>query len=82
MVLKGIVVKIKKTGRKKRDRRGILWEECIFTVKITKLSRREVGKTIPRELLGKEVKVVRWCCHDWHYKLNVETTLNMDEVVV
>jgi hypothetical protein len=30
-------------------------------------------------LAGKEVKLVRWCCHDWHYKTGVKKTLEPDE---
>lgn len=73
------VLSIKKTGEKKRDEGGNLWEKCVFTVELTGFSKRTPDEAIPPELRGREVKIVRWCCLDWHYKLGVRKTLEQDE---
>jgi len=77
--LQGKVLSIKKTGEKKRDEGGNIWEKCVFTVELTGFSRRTPDEAIPPELRGREVKIVRWCCFDWHYKLGVRKTLEQDE---
>jgi hypothetical protein len=77
--LQGKVLSIKKTGEKKRDESGRIWEKCVFTVELTGFSKRTPNEAIPPELRGKKVKIVRWCCFDWHYKLGVRKTLEQDE---
>jgi len=77
--LQGKVLSIEKTSEKKGDENGNLWEKCIFTVELTGFSKRTPDEVISPELKGKRVKLVRWCCFDWHYKLGVRKTLEPDE---
>ena len=77
--LQGTVLSIEKTGEKKKDEEGDVWEKCIFTVELTGFSKRTPKEVIPPELKGKKVRLVRWCCYDWHYKLGVRKTLEPDE---
>ena len=77
--LQGIVLDIEKTGEKKKDEEGNLWEKCIFNLELSGFSRRTPKEVIPPKLKGKKVKLVRWCCFDWHYKLGVRKTLEPDE---
>lgn len=77
--LQGKVIKIEKTHKKKTGKNGLTWEECIFTIEITGFSKRTPESKLPTELKGKRIKLVRWCCFDWHYKLGVIKTLEPDE---
>lgn len=77
--LQGIVKEIIKTGEKKTDEEGNKWEKCIFVVELTGFSKRTPKEVLPEDLKGAKVKVVRWCCFDWHYKTNVRTTLTPEE---
>jgi len=79
MKLQGKVLSIEKTGEKRRDEDGNLWEKCIFTVELIGLSKRSLGELIPYGLKGKKVKLIRWCYLDWHYRLGVRKTLGLDE---
>ena len=67
---------MEKTGEKWRDEEGRIWEKCVFTLELTGFSE---GSELPSELKGKKVKLVRWCCYDWHYKKGVRKTLEEDE---
>ena len=78
-LLQGRVSSIEKTGEKKEDEEGNLWEKCVFTLELTGFSKRTPDQLIPPDLKGKVVKLVRWCCFDWHYKLGVTKTLESDE---
>lgn len=77
--LQGRVVDIEKTGEIRTDEEGNEWEKCIFTVELTNFSKRTPDEIIPEEIKGKKVKLVRYCCFDWHYKLGVRKTLEPDE---
>jgi hypothetical protein len=77
--LQGKVLSIKKTGEKKIDEDGNLWEKCVFAVELTGYSKRTPSEDIPPELIRKEVEIIRWCCFGWHYKLGVRKTLAPDE---
>ncbi|MEM2111532.1 MAG: hypothetical protein QXX08_06610 [Candidatus Bathyarchaeia archaeon] len=70
---------IKKTGEKKTDEDGNLWEKCVFAVELTGFSKRTPSEDIPQGLVGNVVEITRWCCFDWHYKLGVRKTLDPDE---
>ena len=71
--LLGTVLTIEKTGECKVDSEGQNWEKCIFTLKIKELSKRTPKEKVPSTILGKEIKQVRWCCYNWHYKSGVKT---------
>ncbi|MEM3028150.1 MAG: hypothetical protein QW220_05445 [Candidatus Bathyarchaeia archaeon] len=77
--LQGIVKEIERTGEFFQDEDGNKWEKCIFTLELTGFSKRTPDKIPPRELLGKRVKVIRYACFDWHFKLGVRKTLEPDE---
>lgn len=74
----GIVLNVEKTGETKVID-GEKWEKCIFTLKIEGFSKRTPDEVVPNKVKGKEVKLVRWCCFDWHYKIGVKKTLEFDE---
>jgi hypothetical protein len=76
--LQGKVQDINKTGEfiEKDDEK---WEKCIFTVELEKFSKRTPEEIIPEKLKGKRVKLVRYCCFDWHYKIGIMKTLEPDE---
>ncbi|MEM2135483.1 MAG: hypothetical protein Q6366_002825 [Candidatus Freyarchaeota archaeon] len=78
-VLQGTVLNIEKTGEKKKDEEGNIWEKCIFSLELTGFSKRTPHEELPSELKGKKVKLVRWCCFDWHYKTGVRKTLEPEE---
>jgi len=77
--LQGRVLDIEKTGESMRDEEGNKWEKCIFTVELTNFSKRTPDEVVPQEIQGKKVKLVRYCCFDWHYKLGARKTLEPDE---
>jgi len=77
--LQGKVVEIERTGEYITDEEGDRWEKCIFTVELTGFSKRTPNEVLPENLKGKRVKLVRYCCFDWHYKLGVRKTLEPDE---
>jgi hypothetical protein len=74
--LQGIVVDIEKTGESKTDEEGSKWEKCVFTIELTNFSKRTPDEVLPDSIKGKKVKIVRFCCYDWHYKLGVKKTLD------
>jgi len=55
------------------------WEKCIFTLRNEGFSKRTPNEKLPYGVRGKEVKLIRWCCFDWHYKIGVKKTLEPDE---
>lgn len=77
--LQGRVLEIEKTGEKKKDEDGNEWEKCIFTLELVGFSKRTPQEVLSEEMRGKRVKLIRWCCFDWHYKLGVRKTLDVDE---
>jgi hypothetical protein len=77
--LQGIVVDIEKTGESATDKEGSKWEKCVFTIEITNFSNRTPNEVLPDSIKGKRVKIVRFCCYDWHYKLGVKKTLDPHE---
>ncbi|OYT44226.1 hypothetical protein CW711_01475 [Candidatus Bathyarchaeota archaeon] len=78
-MLQGKVVKVERTGEYMFDKDGDRWEKCIFTVELTGFSKRTPDEILPENLRGKRIKLVRYCCFDWHYKLGVRKTLEPDE---
>ena len=76
--LKGRVIAIEKTGEA-AAKEGENWEKCIFTLEITRFSKRTSNEIVPDWLKGKKVKLVRYCLYDWHYRLGVEKTLGTEE---
>lgn len=77
--LQGKVISIERTGEYITDEEGEKWEKCIFTIELTGFSKRTPNEKIPEEIKGKKVKLVRYCCFDWHYKIGVIKTLEPDE---
>lgn len=76
--LQGLVTKIERTGEYK-EYDGEKWEKCYFTVKLVGFSKRTPGEKLPVHLKGAEVRIVRWCCYDWHYKIGARVTLTPEE---
>jgi hypothetical protein len=74
--LQGIVVGIEKTGESTTDEEGNKWEKCVFTIELTNFSNRTPNEVLPDGIKGKKVKLVRFCCYDWHCKLGVKKTLD------
>jgi hypothetical protein len=77
--LQGTVADIEKTGESTIDKEGNKWEKCIFAIKLTNFSKRTPNEVLPDDVKGKKVKLVRFCCFDWHYKLGVKKTLDPNE---
>jgi len=77
--LQGRVLEIEKTGEKRKDEDGNEWEKCIFTLELVGFSKRTPQEVLAEKMRGKRVKLIRWCCFDWHYKLGVRKTLDVDE---
>ncbi len=77
--LQGKVLEIEKTGESMKDEEGDKWEKCVFNVELTNFSKRTPDEVIPENIKGKKVKLVRYCCYDWHYKLGIRKTLEPDE---
>jgi len=77
--LQGKVVDITKTGESVTDDAGSKWEKCVFTVELTNFSSRTPNEALTEGIKGKKVKLVRFCCFDWHCKLGVKKTLDFDE---
>lgn len=75
----GKVLDIKNTGEQRKDEEGNIWQKCIFTIELTGFSKRTSDEALPPNLKGKRVKIIRWCCFDWHYKLGVRKTLEPEE---
>lgn len=75
--LKGKVVAVQRTEQVE-DREGETWTKCIFTLLLTRFSST-LHEPIPQNLKGKQIKLVRLCLYDWHYKLGVEKTLDPEE---
>jgi len=78
--LRGTVLSIERTAEKKKDNEGVVWEKCIFEVEVDGLSKRANNRDFLRKIVGKKVKVVRWCAFDWHYKIGSKITLEPEEV--
>lgn len=78
-MLQGTVLNVEKTGENKKDAEGNIWEKCIFSLELTGFSKRTPKEVLPPDLKGKKVKLVRWCCFDWHYKTGIRKTLEPDE---
>lgn len=76
--LKGRVIAVEKAGETV-TREGETWEKCIFTLEITRFSKRTPEEVVPDHLKGKMIKLVRHCLYDWHYTLGVEKTLSAEE---
>jgi len=77
--LQGIVLSIDKTGEKKIDEEENEWEKCIFTLELTNFSKRTSDLSIPEKIKGKKIKLIRYCCFDWHYKIGIRKTLDPEE---
>jgi len=77
--LQGRVLDIEKGGESMTDGEGNEWTRCIFTVELTNFSKRTPDEVVPEGIKGRKVKLVRYCCFDWHYKLGVRKTLEPDE---
>lgn len=77
--LQGTVLEVKKTGDSTVNEEGNRWEKCVLTIELTNFSKRTPKEVMPEKLKGKKVKLVRYCCFDWHYKLGVRKTLEPDE---
>jgi hypothetical protein len=76
--LKGRVIGIEKTGET-ITKEGETWEKCIFTLEVTRFSKRTPDEVVPDNLKAKKIKLVRHCLYDWHYKLGIEKTLSREE---
>lgn len=77
--LQGRVLEIEKTGEKKKDEEGNEWERCVFTLELVGFSKRTPQEVLADKMRGMRVKLIRWCCFEWHYKLGVRKTLDVDE---
>jgi len=79
-MLQGKVLDIERTGQFTLDDEGNKWEKCVFTIELTNFSKRTPEQVLPDSLKGKRVKISRYCCFDWHYKIGVRKTLEPDEM--
>jgi len=77
--LQGIVESIERTSEKIKDEEGLEWEKVIYTVRLTGFSKRTPDEKLPEHLKDMRVKLVRYACFDWHFKIGVRKTLEPDE---
>lgn len=77
--LQGTVTEISKTGEREKDRDGVEWERCLFTLELKGYSKRTPGLNPPEGVKGRKVKIARYCAYDWHYRIGVTKTLTPDE---
>ena len=76
--LKGRALAVERTGEIVR-RNDENWEKCIFTVELARFSSRTPTEQISSSLKAKKVKIARYCLYHWHYKPEIEKTLEPDE---
>jgi len=76
--LKARVVAVQRTGETATID-GETWEKSIFTLEVTRFSKRTPEEVVPPHLKGKMIRLARHCLYDWHYKLGVEKTLSPEE---
>ena len=69
--VKDRVIAVEKTGETRN--------ECVFTLELTRFSKRTPEEIVPSHLKGKLVKLVRHCLYDWHYALGIEKTFTIEE---
>jgi len=77
--LQGTTIDIQETPETKNDEYGNIWKKCIFTVRLVGFSKRTPDERLPESLRNKEMKLIRWCCFDWHYTKGARKTLNPEE---
>ncbi len=77
--LQGIAREIEKKDEFVLDEDGNKWRKCIFVVELTGFSKRTPNEIIPEEIKGNKIKLIRYCCFDWHYKIDSRKTLESDE---
>jgi hypothetical protein len=77
--LQAKVTEVEKTGDTLKDAEGTTWEKSIFSAEIIGFSKRTPNEVVPKTVKSKKVKLVRFCCYDWHYKLGIKKTLEPDE---
>jgi len=77
--LQGTTMDIQETAETKKDEYGNVWKKCIFTVRLVGFSKRTPEERLSESLKDKEVKLIRWCCFDWHYTKGARKTLNPEE---
>jgi len=77
--LQGTTIDIQETPETKKDEYNNIWKKCIFTVRLSGFSKRTPNERLPESLRDKDVKLIRWCCFDWHYTKGVRKTLNPEE---
>jgi len=77
--LQGTTIDIQETPETKEDEYGNVWKKCIFAVRLVGFSKRTPDERLPESLRDKEVKLIRWCCFDWHYTKGARKTLNPEE---
>ena len=73
------MVSVVKTGEFREDEEGGRWRKCIFTIELRGFAGRARGGELPAELREARVRVVRWCCLDWHFRMGVRATLTPEE---
>ena len=76
--LKGKVVGVNKISEVE-EHEGEKWVKCIFTLRLTGFSGKHSAELVPESLREKEIKLVRYCLYEWHYKLGTEKTLEAEE---
>jgi hypothetical protein len=77
--LQGVTLGLIRTGETMLDNEGERWEKCILTVEVRGFSKYAHSPPLPESVKGKLVKIVRWCCFDWHYKTGGRNTLTEEE---
>jgi len=77
--LRGILSRLQRCGEKVRDTDGAEWEKCIFAVSIVGYSRRTPNLELDKRLVGTQVRILRKCSLDWHYKVGAYQTLTPEE---
>jgi len=78
--LQGVVIGVERTNEK-RDFRNKKWRKCVYTIELLSFSKRTKQRQIPDLIQEKKVKLVRYACYDWHYKIGTKKTLTIEETI-
>jgi len=78
--LRAIVTNVEKTSEKYKNQYDTVWEKYVIEVEIIGASKRFKDEALLQRLIGKRVKIIRWCAYDWHCKIGSRITLDVEEL--
>jgi len=78
--LRAIVTNVEKTSEKYKNQYDTVWEKYVIEVEIIGASKRFKDEALLQRLMGRRVKITRWCAYDWHCKIGSRITLDVEEL--